>query len=503
MRLTFLGHQSWLVEAAGTAVLVDPVLDRGFGHSEELPFRVWPPRSIDVSRMPQPQALFLSHEHLDHFHVPSLDMLPRSVQVYTGDITPLPVVETIRKLGFTVHRLPPTERVTIGDITVTVYPAGRSTVSWEKRVFQLVFAENGVEGNDVFIPVDAMASSEYAADIRTARRKAPRAAILANNCQVVPPGALGAYTNLLPVPTAKRSELSALELIDQLANAGQLEGLPHIEEIIICGGGFVGPRSPHGPFLYSDHHWLASRINELQTSSRFYGPWPGETLVVTAGAPITWDSVPWVQLDEEERQRGHEKLNAYLAHPRRQRIAAVMPRFADESQAVAALREVEEALVPLARELLQTGVGQAASSVHRFLDGPLGPQRCLLMLLDGPGGRTHCYAWDIAAMEFVPVDEMDEATALRRYPYGIECYFRDFVAVLRGEQQIWDLAGTAMQSWYLGDSYSTMITAFYQLFGEQARPDLAGKVFDRALTAHLARKAALEAGTPAKEELVL
>jgi hypothetical protein len=107
------------------------------------------------------------------------------------------------------------------------------------------------------------------------------------------------------------------------------------------------------------------------------------------------------------------------------------------------------------------------------------------MLLDGPGERAHAYAWDIAAMEFVAVPGLNECDALRRYPYGIQCFFRDFVAVVRGEQQIWDLAGTAMQSWYLGDSYSTLITAFYEIFGEQARPDLAERVYTAALSKHL------------------
>lgn len=491
MRFIFLGHQSWLVENNGTAILIDPVLDRGFGHCEELQFQVWPPRLIDVERMPEPRAVFLSHEHLDHFHIPSLDMLPRSVVFYTGDITPIPVVETIRRLGFTCHRVAPASSVVVDDLTVTLYPAGPSTISWEKRVFQLVVSETNSAGdNDVFIPVDAMASLEYAGDIRSGRRKAPRAAILANNGQVVPPGALGAYTNLLPLENLKkRSDRSALELIDELVQARQLEGLPEVREIVLCGGGFVGPRSPHGPFLFSDHHWLAERINELQKAHEFYGPWPGEALNVEPGAPIAWNSAPWVLLDEQERQRGEEKLSAYLAAPRVQRIAPVMPRFEDDAEALEALHEVERELPALARTLFHTAAGQAASSVHRFLDGPLSPQRCLLMLLDGPSGCTHAYAWDIAAMDFTSVPGIKQSEALRRYPYGMICYFRDFVAVLRGEQQIWDLAGTAMQSWYIGDSYSTLVTAFYELFGEQSRPDLAARVYDKSLRKHMAHKA--------------
>jgi hypothetical protein len=491
MRLTFLGHQSWMIESGQTVILVDPVLDRGFGHSVELQFQILPPRTVDVKTMPAPRAVFLSHEHLDHFHIPSLNMLSRDTEIYTGDITPLPVVDTIQRLGFTCHRVPPTSTVETGDLAVTLYPAGPGTISWEKRVFQLVISESGSSGdNDVFIPVDALASTEYAADINAGRRKAPRLAILANNCQVVPPGALGAYTNLLPIQVSKRSDITGLQLINALVNAIQLEGLPDIREIAICGGGFASPRSPHGPFLHSDHHWLAAQINELQAERTFYGPWPGEILVVDANSEIAWESAPWVRIDEGERRRGAARLAEYLAAPQTQRIAPVAPRFTDEVEAVEALNDVEQVLSAMARELYQTAAGQAASSIHRYLAGPLGPQRCVIMLLDGPGNRTHSYAWDIAAMEFVAIPGLNERDALRRYPYGIQCFLRDFVAVIRGEQQIWDLAGTAMQSWYLGDSYSTLITAFYEIFGEQARPDLAARVYAAALSKHLARSKA-------------
>ncbi|MFF4482177.1 hypothetical protein ACPEIC_35515 [Stenotrophomonas sp. NPDC087984] len=35
-------------------------------------FAIWPPRTVDTAAMPMPDAVILSHEHLDHLHPPSL-----------------------------------------------------------------------------------------------------------------------------------------------------------------------------------------------------------------------------------------------------------------------------------------------------------------------------------------------------------------------------------------------------------------------------------------------
>ena len=55
-----------------------------------------------------------------------------------------------------------------------------------------------------------------------------------------------------------------------------------------------------------------------------------------------------------------------------------------------------------------------------------------------------------------------------------------------GKIQIWDLAGTSIRSWYLGDIYENMIVFFYKYFGEQRRPDLALMVYE-AYISHISK----------------
>src|SRR4051812_36110603 len=122
MELTFLGHQSWMIEHGSTCVLLDPVLAPNFGHTPNVDFRVWPPRRIRVAEMPPVHAIFLSHEHLDHFHLPSLDLLPRATPFYVGPLMPAVVVRAVEALGFSVQRLALEAPLRVGALELTWYP---------------------------------------------------------------------------------------------------------------------------------------------------------------------------------------------------------------------------------------------------------------------------------------------------------------------------------------------------------------------------------------------
>ena len=76
MDLTFIGHQRWCVQDGGTTLLIDPLVGPRMGHSATSRLEVFPTRSVYVEQMPVADAIFLSHEHIDHFHLPSLTRLP-------------------------------------------------------------------------------------------------------------------------------------------------------------------------------------------------------------------------------------------------------------------------------------------------------------------------------------------------------------------------------------------------------------------------------------------
>ncbi|MEU6403728.1 MBL fold metallo-hydrolase [Streptomyces sp. NPDC046985] len=479
LQLTFLGHQTWLVEGDGHRVLVDPVLGEGFGLSPALQFRIWPPRRVDVAAMPALDAIVLTHEHLDHFHLPTLDRLDRGVPVFTGTLLPEAVSEAVESLGFTVHRLDHSDVLRYGELALQLFPAGARTLFWEDRVVQPV-ARLG-QGPSVVIGVDADLSDVYVQQVRDGSQPMPRLAVVSNNSQIAPPGTPGSDTNLLPGASDVRGRKSGLRVLNELL-LDYLEPLPAVADVALCGNGFLPARTPHGPYLYADHPAMAAAANSLQHLFHVHGPRPGDRLTVPAVGPVTTDRVIWVTMDdafETEQMAAH---SAFLADPKALPLAPIAPPVGD---AAAALAEVEAELPRLGRDLVPTAAGQLAASVHDYLNGPLGPRRIFLALLDGPGGKDLHYAWNPTTAAVEPVAPLTLDEAMAQYPLGTALFFQDLVGILRGHVQIWDVAGSSMQCWNIGRPLDSLVYALFAIYGEHQRPDLAARCYAYAL-GHLA-----------------
>lgn len=79
MKVTLLGHASVVVEADGAIVMMDPVFSDPFQGDLVVSC---PSRQVYVDRLPRPDVLIMSHNHLDHFHLPSLRRLPAELPVF-------------------------------------------------------------------------------------------------------------------------------------------------------------------------------------------------------------------------------------------------------------------------------------------------------------------------------------------------------------------------------------------------------------------------------------
>lgn len=474
LALTFLGHQTWMVEGDGRRILVDPVLGPGFGLSSDLEYRIWPPREIS-DRMPVPDALVLTHEHLDHFHLATLARLDRTTPLYTGPLLPAPVVDAIEVLGFTVTRLDHEGVIRLGRLTMRLYPAGARTLFWEDRVVQPVVRVG--DGPSVVIGVDADLSDVYVQRVADGTEPVPRMAIVSNNSQIVPAGMPGSDTNLLPGADTVRGRKSGLRVLNELLldYLGRLDG---IADVALCGNGFLPVNTPHGPYLYADHPAMAAAANSLQHLFRVHGPRPGDRLTVPAAGPVTTSPVDWVRIDTEFEAQQLAAHTAFLANPVVPELRPIAPPVANVGDALAL---VESELTRLGRELVPTGAGQLAASIHEYLDGrPLDARR-MLLILRTPGGRELHYAWNMTTAGFEPADPVDLETAMAAYPFGVRLFFADFVGILRGTVQVWDVAGAAMECWHIGNPLDSLVYAFFGIYGEHQRPDLAARNYAHAL----------------------
>lgn len=484
--LTFLGHQTWLISRNESHVLLDPVLGNRFGHSDVLDFRVYPPRDIDVARMPVPDAILLSHEHLDHFHLPSLARLPRTIPFYVGPLMPRCVSDAIEALGFQVHRVPFGDTFRVGDLELALFPASIDTVFWEKRVTQVYVVPRDARDLGVFIGVDAVLAESFLDRLGVGDYPPLRAVVVANNSQQVPPGALGAYSNLLPMPPERTTERSGgrfpgLSILHAVLQS-YLEDVPGNPDILLCGSGFLSMSAAFGPFLFSDNQRLAALANELSMSARAFGPLPGEKVTLRPdGTDVS--AVDWVTLNRPIMDEMLAQQAAFLASPKTpasEPFEPIMGPFASDAEAEKARARVEAELVHLGRAMVTSSVGLLAVHTNEYLEGNLGPRRVLLRLLDGPGGEPCQYAFDLAASSFVP-DDTPAERVLTSFPFGVELHLQDFVAVIDGRLQIWEVAGARMRSWYVGPVYESVVSFLFEQYGEQTRPDLAARVYQRAL----------------------
>ena len=115
---TFLGHQGWAFQTERACILVDPLLEEEFGQAHALERRMYPPRVFKPEAFPPVDAVLLTHEHDDHFDLPSLAKLDRKIPIYLSARSSTAAYKILRAMGFTVHPMLPGVVFACGDLQV-------------------------------------------------------------------------------------------------------------------------------------------------------------------------------------------------------------------------------------------------------------------------------------------------------------------------------------------------------------------------------------------------
>lgn len=132
VRLTLIGHASYLVQAEGLNILVDPVYaDRAGPFALLGPKRVNPP-GIEFGHLPRIDVLLITHNHYDHLDIDFIGRIfqrdkPRLVTPLGNDAIVRGSVEAIEALAVdwnTTHRL--SDRVEV-DVVPTQHWSARGT----------------------------------------------------------------------------------------------------------------------------------------------------------------------------------------------------------------------------------------------------------------------------------------------------------------------------------------------------------------------------------------
>jgi L-ascorbate metabolism protein UlaG (beta-lactamase superfamily) len=130
VRLSFVGHASWLIQTAGLNILIDPVWSmRASPVGWAGPKRHNDP-GIAFDALPPIDIVLVSHGHYDHLDIATLSKLaakfsPRVITPLGNDVTMRGTDDAIRAVAFDWH-----DRVELGDgVAVTLVP----TRHWSAR----------------------------------------------------------------------------------------------------------------------------------------------------------------------------------------------------------------------------------------------------------------------------------------------------------------------------------------------------------------------------------
>ncbi|QXH47817.1 MBL fold metallo-hydrolase [Pseudomonas xanthosomatis] len=483
MRAVFIGHQTWLVEHGSTRILIDPLLCEDFGLVDEYRIEIYPPRTVDAAALSDVDLIFLSHEHSDHFDIQSLNLLPRSARFVVGATIVEPVKQCIRDLGFTLTQVNDTEPMRVGDVNLRFYPADPKTAFWESRVTQVHIEEAEQPNSGIFIAVDALVSEVFKTDIVEGRLVPPKLVIVSNNSRVSPPGAFQSLENWGKNASDSNRKVGPLGIgVLNAVLTSYMDDFPvQPENIALCGGGFIKRLGGFAAFPFSDQPTLSRLANRLSLDTNIVGLLPGEAFAL-ASDPGSQVGIDWVQVDKVQHNLLIEELEHFIeAREAVEVVTSVRPDVQDAAAYEELLRRAQAELQRLAKSLMLFITGRKVVAMSHYKGHKLGPKRIAFSFISHALGRQDSYALNLISGQFEAETHHSLESLVARYPFGVCLPLVDFIGMVEGDLQIWDIVGVSVQSWFEGGIFDGLIPFFYSYYGENGSPELLAKIIERSM----------------------
>ena len=437
-QVTFLGHQGWLFRGPGTAVLADPLLRAGFGHTGDH-WDVWPPRQLQLDRFPAIDAVFLSHEHEDHFDIGSLQRLPRGVQVFAPARSSQAMFSVLRELGFDrVAAYRPGDHLVVGSLELFTLPsdATRPDTGDEWDVGPYLVRERSGAGS-FFTNVDTQLTAQAETMLR---RIEPTPGVWGYTNNSVTLAFTRAGRQVAEQPPLDTAGVAAT-ILEQHRRRGRTWPLPAVSLLTGNGWCFSGPRQALNELAFhADNEVICQGLMQLLPEHRFLAGRPGLTVAMDDNRVLSVDDNTDFLCAAEVRDwpaRGAsaavELMDDYLPV-----CGRVLPDESDEAALAAGLDE-------LARDFSANGyLARVASMDPQSLAGRR--PRLALVLLRSQDGQTtsHAYELDVDLGRFVSIDEPD---VFASHAVGLECWASDLASVLSGTMTFTAVGYGGVREW--------------------------------------------------------
>ena len=414
--VTFLGHQGWMVRSGRSCVLIDPLLHEEFGAVHALQYRVHPPRIFDPETFPAVDALILSHEHDDHFDIPSLARLDRRIPVFISVHSSSAALQIIREMGFSVRPLVPGVPLTVSELQVIPFSGDHFSINCADEWDALPYLVRDAGGaGSFFSTVDVALVPSH---VRWAKAYASRPGLVTWSNNALD---WSHMSDRVADESGTGQCFRSMEAGHRLISAEW--GEP--SAMLLCAGGFAF----HGHeawfnerVFWVDTEQVCTTLASMYPNQRFYSALPGQTFWME-GNRLT-------RVDQTTPFLGTAPRAEWPTRGRR--IRADVPDYApatgrrdldigDEARLSNGLDKLAIALVG----------GFVFRSLHSMLTIEAQGRKptFALVLRHGTEGSTRVFEYDASACAFVAVAVTNPRDA---YLAGWECWATDLIAVLEG-----------------------------------------------------------------------
>lgn len=414
--VTFLGHQGWLFRSDRACVAVDPLLFEHFGAQHGLEYQVFPPRRLDLARFPALDAVVLTHEHDDHFDIPSLARLSRKIPIHLSARSSSAAHRILREMGFQVVPLEPGVPVTFDDLEVIPLAGDHVNVDCgdEWDTLPLLVRDTGGAGS-FFSMVDITPTEHHLHLVKGVLAK-PGLVTWTNNALD-----WSHMTDFVDEMSGSTEACAArMGVGRELVRAAW--GRP--AATLLCAGGFS---------FYGERAWLNRRVFPIdcdRACALLERAHPREKFVSTLPGQTFWmEGNRLVRVDASTDFLATEPRDAWPSREPAQ--LATLPDFAPASGARALgrgdLPRIEEGLHELACALVG---GPLFRCLYSMMAGESEGRRPTFAFALRDGARRHVFEYVPSACVFRRVDVDDPESA---YLLGLECWASDLLLVLRGD----------------------------------------------------------------------
>lgn len=414
--VTAFGNHSWLIEAGGSRLLIDPTLSWRYGPTEAQGIAIYPPRTVLMELLPAIDAVYISHEHEGHFEIPTLARLPRTVPIYLSENCSLAAREILAEMGFVVKLARAGRPISVGELVLVPVAGDQIDVAGDEwdNLGALVFDRAG--HGSFFSTIDNFPRPE---DLALARRFVARPGIWAVTANETD-AEFGSSLASVPPPLGTNKVAEMLEIHARLEDEWEAPAA-----LVLVGGGFC---------FTGEHAWLnetvfpidpervVSIVGRLLPQTPVRWPIPGQTLRMRDGALSEVLDRPFVRRPPRESwpRRGAGAVSW---------VDELLPITHPGPLSPAELALLQEELKGLAEHLYDRRPFHRLYSLSPAMTEGKEPALALV-LHDGPDGDAFVFVYDPCAADFVRVDEADPVAT---YALVYEAWATDLLAALRFE----------------------------------------------------------------------